>query len=101
MRGQERCRYDEFLPALASETRQAILELLVSREMTVIGLTEEMGLSQPTVSHHLAILRRAGLVKVRREGQWTFYTVNGDCLATCFRQLLDQLGLTKIERRGK
>jgi ArsR family transcriptional regulator len=47
-----------------------------------------MNVSQPTVSHHLAILREAGLVDVREEGKQTFYTLNQDRVAYCCGQLM-------------
>jgi ArsR family transcriptional regulator len=50
-------------------------------------LAEQLGVSQPTVSHHLAILREAGLVLVRPEGRQTFYTLNQDRVAQCCGRL--------------
>ena len=93
MKLSEQCHYDRFLSALASESRLAILERLAGREMTVTELTEVMGMSQSAVSHHLAALRWAGLVKVRREGRWTFYLADTDCLAICCRRLFEQLNV--------
>lgn len=95
MKISERCYYDQFLSALASESRLAILERLAGREMTVTELTEETGLSQSAVSHHLAALRLAKLVKVRREGRWIFYVADTDCLAVCCRRLFEQLNVRK------
>jgi DNA-binding transcriptional ArsR family regulator len=88
-----KCHYDRFLSALASESRLAILEHLAGREMTVTELTEATGLSQSAVSHHLATLRWVGLVKIRREGRWTFYMADTDCLAVCCRRLFEQLNV--------
>ena len=45
-----------------------------------------MDVSQPTVSHHLAILRDAGLVDIREEGKQTFYTLNQERVAVCCGQ---------------
>jgi len=47
-----------------------------------------MDVSQPTVSHHLAILRDANLVNIREEGKQTFYTLNQDQVAYCCGQLM-------------
>jgi ArsR family transcriptional regulator, arsenate/arsenite/antimonite-responsive transcriptional repressor len=85
------CSYEAFLQALSSRSRQTILEFLSEREMTVSELTEQMALSQPTVSHHLRLLRRAGLVHLRREGTWIFYTANSRCLAACCQRLFRSL----------
>jgi len=60
--------------ALADPTRVAIVNRLASSgETCVCVFTGELELSQPTVSHHLRILREAGLVDVSRRGTWAFY----------------------------
>jgi DNA-binding transcriptional ArsR family regulator len=72
-----------FSRALADESRQEIMRLTCCRWRSVGELAAELGVSQPTVSHHLAILREAGLVLVRPEGRQTFYTLNQDQVAQC------------------
>jgi DNA-binding transcriptional ArsR family regulator len=65
-----------FGKALADETRQRIMTRLCCRELCVSDLVAELeGLSQPAVSHHLQILKAAGLVETRREGKQVFYTL--------------------------
>jgi ArsR family transcriptional regulator len=60
--------------ALADPARVAIVNRLASGEACVCQFTEPLGLSQPTVSHHLKILREAGLVEqASRRGTWTYY----------------------------
>lgn len=66
----------EFAKALADETRQEIMRLCCCKWLSVNEIVEVMKVSQPTVSHHLGILRAAGLVNVRREGKQVFYTLN-------------------------
>jgi ArsR family transcriptional regulator len=62
--------------AFADPTRLRILGLLLERkEICVCDLCEVLGEIQPKVSRHLATLRRAGLVEVRREGKWKLYRV--------------------------
>jgi ArsR family transcriptional regulator len=61
--------------AFADETRLRILNLLCVRELCVCDLCEVLGEIQPKVSRHLALLREAGLVRVRREGKWKFYSL--------------------------
>jgi ArsR family transcriptional regulator len=61
--------------ALADKTRLRILALLGSNEVCVCHLHDSLALPQPTVSRHLAYLRRAGLVDVRRDGVWMHYQV--------------------------
>src|SRR5438093_8977091 len=75
--------------ALADPTRVAIVNRLAQAEETcVCDLTAAFRLSQPTISHHLKILREAGLVDARRRGTWAFYRVvpeTLDALATALR----------------
>lgn len=73
-----------FGKAIADETRQTIMRLLCCQWLCVTDVVEQMGnLSQPTVSHHLSILRDAGLVHVRREGKQVFYSLNQGAVALC------------------
>jgi DNA-binding transcriptional ArsR family regulator len=73
-----------FAKALADETRQRMMSLLCCRWLCVGDIVEELGgVGQPTVSHHLAVLREAGLVHVRREGKQVFYTLDQDKVAVC------------------
>jgi ArsR family transcriptional regulator len=57
-------------------------------ELSVNEIAEQTSVSQPTVSHHLAILRDAGLVDARHEGKQTYYTLNQDRMASCCGQLM-------------
>jgi ArsR family transcriptional regulator, arsenate/arsenite/antimonite-responsive transcriptional repressor len=60
--------------ALADPTRIAIVNRLAGAdEVCVCAFVDELGLSQPTVSHHLRLLREAGLVDVDRRGTWAYY----------------------------
>ena len=59
--------------ALSDRTRLRILALLGNNEVCVCHIHDSLGLPQPTVSRHLAHLRHAGLVAVRRDGVWMHY----------------------------
>ncbi|MCA1407877.1 helix-turn-helix transcriptional regulator [Ensifer sp. IC3342] len=84
---------DEILKALAHPTRVDILTWLKEPEVhfsgqehplemgVCAGQFERCGLSQSTVSSHLAVLQRAGLVTTRRVGQWVFYKRNEETIA--------------------
>lgn len=61
--------------ALGDETRLKILESLLAQEKCVSDLVEEIGKQQPHVSHHLRILREAGLIEGLREGQRVCYRI--------------------------
>jgi ArsR family transcriptional regulator len=65
-----------FAKALADETRQRIMELCCCNALTVGELVEQLQVAQPTVSHHLAILRNADLVIVEKRGRYVFYQLN-------------------------
>jgi len=78
----------EFAKAIADETRQKIMSLCCCAELSVNEIVEKTSVSQPTVSHHLAILREAGLVDVRHEGKQAYYTLNQTRMALCCGQLM-------------
>jgi len=62
--------------AVAEPRRREILELLASRERSVGDLVARLGLEQPSVSKHLGVLRRVGLVRARRRGRHMLYEAN-------------------------
>ena len=77
-----------FAKTLADETRQKIMKLCCCNWLSVSEIVERLNVTQPTVSHHLAILREAGLVSIREEGKQTFYSLNQERLAVCCGQLM-------------
>jgi DNA-binding transcriptional ArsR family regulator len=77
-----------FAKAISDETRQKIMNLCCCTELSVSEMVEKLDVSQPTVSHHLAILREAGLVTVREEGKQAFYSLNQQRVAFCCGQLM-------------
>jgi ArsR family transcriptional regulator len=77
-----------FAKAIADDTRQQIMKHCCCRWCSVSEITDAIGLSQPTISHHLAILREAGLVDARPDGKQTLYTLNQERIAFCCGQLM-------------
>jgi len=77
-----------FCKALADETRQAILQVLLQGEKCVSDLVEAFSVSQPTISHHLNILKNLGLVSRRKEGKHVYYSVNRDNIIECCGMLI-------------
>jgi DNA-binding transcriptional ArsR family regulator len=73
---------DTLFKSLADPTRRAIFERLSRKgEQTVRALTDHARVSQPAVSKHLGVLRRAGLVRARHTGRETHYTAQPRALA--------------------
>jgi ArsR family transcriptional regulator, arsenate/arsenite/antimonite-responsive transcriptional repressor len=64
---------DVLFRALADRTRLRLLNLIADKEICVCYFVKTLGMSQPKISRHLAYLRRAGIVAVRRQGRWMHY----------------------------
>lgn len=77
-----------FAKAISDETRQKIMKLCCCNSLSVSEIVHKLEVSQPTVSHHLAILRDADLVTVREDGKQTFYSLNQENVAICCGQLM-------------
>lgn len=85
-RSAEDLRTDDALPALramADPTRLGLLRLLMGSDgpVCVCDLTAAFSVGQPTISHHLKVLREAGLVEVSRRGTWAYYAPREEGLA--------------------
>jgi DNA-binding transcriptional ArsR family regulator len=88
--GREVTRYADMLAAMGAEPRLRIMRLLLAahpRGMVVGDIQEELGIPGSTLSHHLEKLKNEGLVGVRREGTYLWYTANTEAL----RELLSFL----------
>ncbi|MGK2950341.1 MAG: ArsR/SmtB family transcription factor [Acidimicrobiales bacterium] len=72
----ERVGRSAVLKALAEPRRWQILELLSAEELCVCHLAEGLEVPQPLVSHHLKVLREAGLVESEKHRQWTYYRLS-------------------------
>lgn len=80
--------------ALGDETRLTIIKRLAEQEMCVCEINDILNMSQPAVSHHLRILKQAGLVKISREGKWTYYSLNPEVFAEVFKDEADEVILS-------
>ena len=78
------------LRALADPIRLRMVRLIGEREQCVCHLTESLGLSQASISHHVAVLKRAGLVEDRRDTRWTYYRLSPASTAL-LRRSVDEL----------
>jgi ArsR family transcriptional regulator, arsenate/arsenite/antimonite-responsive transcriptional repressor len=77
------------LQALADPLRWRIIELLGREQLCVCHLVDELGISQPLVSHHLKVLREGGLVVGERYRYWTYYRVVPDAIRAVAERLAD------------
>ncbi len=90
-------RVDLLFRAFSDRTRLRILSMLRGGELCVCDLIDVLAVPQAKVSRHLAYLRRAGLVKARKEGLWHYYTLTPpkgpfhtkliECLSCCFNDV--------------
>jgi len=79
----------ELLQAVADVNRLRILKCLQARPACVCELVQATGIPQPRVSRHLGILRKAGLVRTSRNGQWVECECAGDDASPQVKALLD------------
>jgi DNA-binding transcriptional ArsR family regulator len=91
---------DRFLHAIADPTRRRILAALKEKGGNSLGketglcagdIEQRVKLAQPTVSHHMRILEKAGLVDAKREGHWRRYRRNEKLIGEMMRGLKEQL----------
>ncbi|MGH9641804.1 MAG: ArsR/SmtB family transcription factor [Terriglobales bacterium] len=91
---------DRFIHAISDPTRRRILRALTEKGGCSIGketglcssdIEERIKLAQPTISHHMRILEKAGLVEAKREGHWRWYRRNEKLIAEMLKGLKGQL----------
>ena len=85
------------LKALCDVNRIRILEILVKGEFCVSELVEQLAIDQPKVSHHLAILRSAGIIRSRRDGRHINYSIR----PTVYRRVENTEGATDVFDLGE
>ncbi len=82
----------EYFRALADATRQEILELLGDHDCNVNEICEQFdNMTQPTISHHLQILKRCKLVDSRKEGKMVYYSINKRVLRNGMEEFIERL----------
>lgn len=69
-------KISEICKALGDPNRLKIIKLLTGGELCACRLLEAFQITQPTLSHHMKILSEADLVFVRKEGKWSYYSIN-------------------------
>ena len=73
--------------AFCDENRLMILEILQSGEKCACHLLEKINISQSTLSHHMKILCESGVIKNRKEGKWTYYSISNEVCEYAFSLL--------------
>jgi DNA-binding transcriptional ArsR family regulator len=81
--------------ALQDETRRRILDLLKERSLNAGEISEHFSMSKPSISYHLDLLRQAGLVSARKEGQFVQYTLESTVLDESLGWMMDLLNYGK------
>ena len=92
--------YGKLFRALGDEHRLHILRLLAECEMNAQELLVSCDIVQSTLSHHMKTLQEGSLVRVRRDGKWTYYTLNTDALEMA-KQYLDELRVDAASAQKK
>ena len=82
---------DLLFKALSDETRRKILRLLAERNMTAGEIANSFSQSWPTISHHLEILKEAGLITDERKGKYIIYSLNTTVFQEALLWFLDTL----------
>ena len=93
----------QIFKALGDETRLEIVNMLRGRQLCVCEIIDAFTLSQPAISHHLKILRQAGVIDDAKEGKWVFYSLNPEAfrLIEAFLTQIQIRRLGEVEARGK
>jgi ArsR family transcriptional regulator, arsenate/arsenite/antimonite-responsive transcriptional repressor len=89
----------DIFKALGDPIRLEIVKLLLGKELCVCDILDAFKVSQPTISHHLRVLKYAGLVSDNREGKWIYYSLNPEPFAL-IKDLIGSMsgGLEKKEK---
>ena len=92
---------NQLFKALADPTRREIIRLLGKGEMTAGDLAERFDMTKPTVSHHFSVLKEAGLIDSRREGQRICYSLNTTVAEDVLAWLWDLFGKNGTAERNE
>jgi len=87
------------LKALSDETRLRILNLLLERECCVCEVMQALNVSQTRASRNLGILYDAGFLKLRKDGLWSLYSIDGDGMAEYLPYLVEAVKKSLKENR--
>ncbi len=80
---------DQVFKALSAPIRREILSLLSDGELSATEISDKFAVSKSTISHHLSILKEAGLIAVRRDGNTLYYRLKTSVVEDVFRFIYD------------
>lgn len=79
-----------FFKAVADPTRIKIMMLVMKKKMCVTDICKHFKMKQPSISHHLNILKNAGIVIDRKDGKEVYYTLNKCCISSCCGDFMNE-----------
>lgn len=80
---------DKLFKALNDQTRRDILELLKAKELTAGEIADKFDISKPSISHHLDLLKQAGLIEADKQGQFIYYSLNTTVIDEFFKWIVE------------
>ncbi|NFN15667.1 winged helix-turn-helix transcriptional regulator [Clostridium botulinum] len=86
--------FNDAFKALSDNTRRKILDLLNEKDMTAGDIADYFQITKPSISHHLSILKQAGLVSDERKGQYIYYSLNTSVFEDVVKWFISFLGDT-------
>ena len=89
-------KYAPFFKALSDPNRLMIIDMLSCRELCACEILKKFNITQPTLSHHMNILCECKLVNGRKNGKWTYYSLNNETVQK-FRTFLENITTEKQE----
>jgi len=91
---EEYKKYAQLFRAMSDANRLMIIDMLSCGELCACVILEKFNITQPTLSHHMKYLCESGLVKGRKVGKWTFYSLNIENILD-FRAFLEKITTAK------
>lgn len=86
--------------ALSDPNRLMIVDMLSGEELCACKILEKFNITQPTLSHHMKTLCDCGLVKARKEGKWSYYSLNDETLRAASTALCSAIGDKSVAFQG-
>jgi len=81
---------NKFFKAISDQNRVKIMELLKDKELNVSEICQHFDMQQPSVSHHLSVLRNADIVSQTKRGKEVYYRLDSICIVNCCNDFQEQ-----------